>query len=439
MMKNIEIEIKRLGINGEGIGYYNNTVVFVPNTLPTEVVEVRDLVQNKGYYTGVVAKRIKESRYRIKPECPIYEKCQVCSIMPLKYEKQIEAKKHFLVDSINKYAKLKVTIDNVIKADDGFYYRNSIKLPLFNFHDKLAIGIHFRDTNHYVRLNDCPVQSKLINKSVNDILNILDKYRYRAYDRKTKLGIRFLLVRAFEDEVMVTFVVGKNTRIVDEAIAEIMELKEVKSINQTTNTKSSNEIIVEPIKNIAGKKSIEVPFNNFSFKLSPESFIQLNITQAIKMYDLIKEYLGTKNKLVLDLYSGVGSISCYINECSEKIIGIEINKAAVSNAKENAKKHRLANIDFVCGDVKEKIKTYAKKKNVDAIIVDPPRVGLDEFTLESIILSKTKKIIYVSCNPSTLGKDLNVLKKHYDIKSVSLIDMFPNTMHVEAVVLLTRR
>ena len=439
MMKNIEIEIKKLGINGEGIGYYENTITFIPNALPGEVVLVDELVKNKGYYTANVIKRIKESKDRIKPKCHIYEKCQVCSIMPLKYDEQIKAKKEYLIDSINKYAKQKVKIDNVIKTDNQFHYRNSIKLPLFNLHDKLAIGIHFRDTNHYIKLNDCIVQEKLINKTVNDVLAILDKYRYRAYDRKTKLGLRFLLVRAFKDEVMITFVVGKNTKIIDEAIEEIMAIKEVKSINQTTNTKSSNEIIVEPIKNVAGKKSINVPFNNFNFKLSPESFIQLNIEQTIKLYDIIKEYLGENNNLVLDLYCGVGSISCYINECAKRIVGIEINKTAISNAKENAKKHRLNNIEFICGDVEEKIKTYAKKKDVDAIIVDPPRTGLSEFTIESIIRSKTKKLIYVSCNPSTLGKDLSILLKYYDIKNVSLVDMFPNTMHVESVVLLQKK
>ncbi|MDH6602945.1 23S rRNA (uracil1939-C5)-methyltransferase [Bacilli bacterium PM5-9] len=437
-MKNIEIEIKKLGINGEGIGYYNNTVVFIPNALPNELVIVDELIKNKGYYTANVKKIVKKSKDRVKPKCPIYEKCQVCSIMPLKYDEQIQAKKQYLFDSINKYAKTKIKIDNVVKAKEQFNYRNSIKLPLFNFQDKLAIGIHFRDTNHYVQLKDCLVQDKKINKTVNNVLSILDKYRYRAYDRKTKLGIRFLLVRAFADEVMITFVVGKNTKIVDEAIEEIMSIDEVKSINQTTNTKSSNEIIVEPIKNIEGKKSINVPFNGFDFKLSPESFIQLNIDQAINLYDIIKEYLGDKNKLILDLYCGVGSIACYVNECSDSIIGIEINRMAINNAKENAKKHRLDNIKFVCGDVEEKIKTYAKNKDVDAIIVDPPRVGLSDYTIESIIKSKTKKLIYVSCNPSSLGKDLSVLLDYYEIKSVSLVDMFPNTMHVEAVVLMSR-
>ncbi|MDL2211551.1 23S rRNA (uracil(1939)-C(5))-methyltransferase RlmD [Erysipelotrichaceae bacterium OttesenSCG-928-M19] len=437
-MKNIEIAIKKIGINGEGIGYYNNTVVFIQNTFPGDLVEINNLEKRDGYYLAKVSKYLKKSNDRQKPQCHIYDKCQVCSLMPLKYESQLQAKVEYLTDSISKYAHKKIKVNKVIADDNPFYYRNSIKLPFFNFNDKLAIGIHFRDTNHYVKLNDCIVQSKIINQITRDVLNILDKYRYRAYDKQTKQGLRYFLVRAFDDEAMVTFVTGKNTKIVDEALDEMMEITNLKSINQTTNTKANNKMIVEPIKNLRGKKSINVPFNNFTFKLSPESFIQLNSKQAIKMYDVIKEYLGNNNQLVLDLFCGIGSITCYINECAQRIIGIEINKAAIKDAKENAKKHRLNNLEFVCGDVDEKIKTYAKNRDVDAIIVDPPRTGLSDFTIESIIRSKAKKLIYASCNPSTLGKDLKTLLKYYEIKDVTLIDMFPNTMHVECVVLMSR-
>ncbi|MEG0283807.1 MAG: 23S rRNA (uracil(1939)-C(5))-methyltransferase RlmD, partial [Erysipelotrichales bacterium] len=350
-MKNIEIEIKKLGINGEGIGYYENTVVFIPNTLPSEVVEVEELEKFKGYYKAKAKTIIKKSEDRVKPKCPIFDRCQVCSIMPLKYEKQIEAKQQHLIESIRKYTHYKVHINNTIEAENPFNYRNTIKLPLFNLREQLAIGIHFRDTNHYVYLKDCVVQDEQLNKTLDNVLSILDNYRYRAYDRKTKLGIRYLMVRSFGDEVLITFVTGKNTRIIDEAIEEISQLKNVKSINQTTNTKSSNEIIVEPIKNIYGKKSINVPFNGLNYKLSPESFMQLNIDQAIKMYDVIKDYLGTGNGTVLDLYCGVGSITNYVSECADRIIGIEISKPAIKDAKENAKMNRIKNTEFVSGDV----------------------------------------------------------------------------------------
>lgn len=434
-----KVEIKKLGINGEGIGYIDNKITFIYNSLPGDVIEVKNLEKHDRYNTAEVAKYIKKSPDRIKPACHIWDKCQVCSIMPLAYEKQLLAKKDYLIETMRKYNNLKFNVDKIIKADNPLHYRNSIKLPFFNLRDRLAIGIHFRDTNHYVNLNNCIIQKKEINETLKSLLDILDEYRYRAYDRKTKLGLRFLLMRAFGDEVMITLVVGKNTKIVDDAITKIMDLKGVVSLNINTNTKASNEIIVEPIKNLAGKKSINVPFNDFNFKLSPESFIQLNIPQAIKLYDLIKEYLGDNNKLVLDLYSGVGTIACYIAKQAQEIIGIEVNKQAVKDAKENAKKHRIDNIKFVAGDVEEKIKTYAKDNKVDAIIVDPPRVGLSEYTIESIIRSKAKKLIYVSCNPATLAKDLKVLGKYYEINKLSIVDMFPNTMHVESVTLLTRK
>lgn len=437
-MKNYEIEIKKLGINGEGIGYLNKTVTFVPNALPGELVQIYDVEQFNGYNKAKVSKIIKESPDRIKPKCPIYNKCQVCSIMPLRYDKQLLTKKYHFKDTVLKYAGTKIKVDQIIKDDNQFGYRNSIKLPVFNLHDKLAIGIHQRDTNHFVYLKDCIVQDPNINHITNEVLAILDEYRYRAYDRKTKMGLRYLLVRSFADEIMITFVVGKNTRIVDEALERIKKLPNVVSINQTTNTKGSNEIVVEPVKNLVGKKSINVPFNGFNFKLSPTSFMQLNTPQAIKMYDVIKSYLGTDNNLVLDLFCGVGTIACYINEQAQHIIGVDNNKISIKDAKENVKKHRLNHIDFIADDVDKVIKNIAKKSGIDAIIVDPPRTGLTEFTIESIIKSKTKKLIYVSCNPSTFAKDLALLQRYYDVTKASIVDMFPQTMHVESVVLMSR-
>lgn len=434
----MRLEIKKMGLNGEGIAYHNKKIVFVENTVTGDVIEAVKFDNEKGYFNVKEFKMITPSEYRVQPPCNIYNKCQVCSIMPLKYDKQIDAKIEYLKDSLIKYAKVNVKFDKIIKADNNLNYRNSIKLPFFNFKDKLAVGIHFRDTNHFVMLKNCVVQKQEINDAINSLLDILDQYRYRAYDKKTKIGLRYLLVRSFGDEIMITFVTGKNTVINEEALAQIKQIKNVVSINTTTNTKSNNEIIVESIKNLSGKKSIDVPFNGFNFKLSPQSFMQLNTPQAIKLYDVVKEYLGTNNNLVLDLYCGVGSIACYVNECAKEIIGIELNPQAIKDAKENAKKHHLNHLKFVSGDVNLKIKTYAKEKNIDAIIVDPPRVGLGEYLIESIIKSKTKKLIYVNCNPSTLGKDINLLSKYYKVEKISIVDMFSHTMHVETVVLMSK-
>lgn len=433
------IFIKKMGINGEGIGYLDKTVVFIPNALVGEEIEVMNLVKVGSYYTAEVAKIINKSPYRVIPKCKIYNKCQVCSLMPLDYAKQVEVKKQHLFDTVYKYAGYKIKVDKFISPEDTYNYRNSIKLPLFNLHDKLAVGIHFRDTNHFVYLKDCIVQDPTINKITSQVLSILDDYRYKAYDRKTKLGIRFLLIRYFNGEAIITFVVGKNTRIIEDALDRIKDINYVKSINQTTNTKSSNEIIVEPIKNIYGKKTVNVEFNHLNLKLSPASFMQLNTKQAVKLYDVIKGYLGKDNKLVLDLYCGIGSITTYIADSAEEIIGIDINRSSINDAKENAKKHRCNNLKFICDDVDKVIKNVAKKKSIDAIIVDPPRVGLSEYTIESIIRSKPKKFIYVSCNPSTLGKDLNILLRYFDIEKTIIVDMFPHTIHIETAVLLKRK
>lgn len=437
-MKNIEIEIKKMGINGEGIGYYNKKVVFVEGALVGEFVLLKDIVKKNNYYIANVDKIIKKSNNRIIPKCKIYDNCNICSLMCLDYNEQLKVKEDYLKESIYKYAKKNVSVNKVIRNDDYYHYRNSIKLPLFNMNNSLKIGIYKRDSNHFILLNDCIVQDERINKTVNIILNVLNKFRYRAYDKKTKMGIRYLLLRVFDDEIMLTFVVGKNTKLIDEVLDNLMKIKDMKSINVTTNTKNSNELIVEPVDNIRGKKTININFNKLKYKISCESFFQLNTKQAIKLYDVVKSYLGFDNKLVLDLYCGIGSISCYINENASNIIGIDITKSAIRDAKENAKLNKIDNIKFVCGDVDDKIKTHAKDKNIDAIIVDPPRLGLSEYTMQSIIKSKTNKLIYVSCNPSSLAKDLSVLLEYYNIKDITLVDMFSHTMHVECVVLMSR-
>ena len=439
MKKNNEIEIKKIGINGEGIGYLNKSVVFVDNALIGEVVSLKDIISHQGYYTAKVETYLKKSKDRIKTKCKYFNKCQVCSLMPLRYSKQLEVKEQLLKESLQKYADIAIENISTYPALKQFNYRNSIKLPFFNVKDKLAVGLYLRNTNHFVYLNDCIVQDDKINKTMRLVLNILDNYRYRAYDKKTKMGLRFLIMRAFEDEIIITLVTGKNTKIIEEVITDIMALEGVISLNQTTNTKNIHEIVVEPIKNLAGKKSINVKFDNYTYKLSSDSFFQLNLAQALNLYQIVKDYVGFANELILDLYCGIGSISTYINECAKEIIGIEINKSAVSDAKENAKKHRITNTKYVCGDVEEKIKAYAKGRKVSAIIVDPPRTGLGAKTIKAITLTKAKKIVYVSCNPATLGKDLSILLDYYALKDISMVDMFPNTAHVEAVVLLERK
>ncbi|MDR1781787.1 MAG: 23S rRNA (uracil(1939)-C(5))-methyltransferase RlmD [Bacilli bacterium] len=439
MKNNKEIEIKKIGINGEGIGYLDKTVVFVENALVNEVVTLKDIVNHKGYFTAKVDKYINKSKDRIKPKCKYFNKCQVCSLMPLKYNKQLVIKEELVKESLIKYAGIEVEDISVYQADNQFNYRNSIKLPFFNVKDKLALGLYLRNTNHFVYLNDCVVQDNKINDSIKQLLAILDEYRYKAYDKKTKIGLRYLVMRVFNDEIMITLVTGKNTRLIDEVIDKIMNIDNVVSLNQSTNTKNIHEIFVEPIKNIAGKKSINVRFDKYTYKLSSDSFFQLNTNQALKLYQLIKDYLGNNNDFILDLYCGIGSITTYINECAKEIIGIEINKSAIRDAKENAKKHRITNTKYVCGDVEEKIKTYAKNRKVDAIIVDPPRTGLSENTINSIIKSKTNKLIYVSCNPATLAKDLNILLDYYNLIDISIVDMFAQTAHVESVVLLIKK
>lgn len=432
------VTIKKLGINGEGIGYLRKKVVLVDNALPDEVVELKEL-DNKGtYFTAKVKKIQKISVSRIKPKCKIYDKCRVCSLMPLDYSKQMEFKKQFVVDALEKYANQTIEIDKIIGAEYSYSYRNSIKLPILFYNGALRVGMYNRGSNNFVNLDHCVIQDKAINNTISELLKILNNNKFRDYDKKNKTGLRYLLMRSFNNKIMITLVGGSDVIFESSVINQIMDIDKVVSLNYSVNNKKTHQHIVGPIKNIYGNKFITVNFDKYKFNLSASAFFQLNTIQAEKLYQIVREYLGTENNIVLDLYSGVGSISCFINECSEKIIGVEINPDAVKDAQNNMKLNDLNNLEFICDDVENAIQNIAKRKNIDAIIVDPPRTGLSELTIRSIVKSKTNKLIYVSCNPSTLAKDISLLKKCYQIADISIVDMFSHTSHVECVCLLTR-
>lgn len=392
------IKIESLDHNGRGIAKLNNKVVFVSNALPDEIVEINILNEKSKYIEADVSRYITKSNKRIECICPYYKDCGGCDLLHMNYQDQLAFKKDKIVNIVSRYLDGNIKVNDIVGCDNTFNYRNKV-----TFHVNNNIG-YFKDkTNDIVPIDNCFLASK----QINDSIKYLNKLNLK--------NINEITCRSTSNELMIII-------------------------------KSNKEIDITPIKDIAssiyindklvyGNECIYNTIGNYKYIISPDSFFQINNNTCKKLYDLIKD--KTKDsKNVLDLYCGTGSIGLYISE-NKNILGIEINENAIKDANKNKKLNNVENINFICGDSgKNSTKLDFKP---DTIIVDPPRSGLNDLTINNIINMNPSKIIYVSCDPMTLVRDLKILSTKYTILDITPFDMFPQTKHVECVCVLERK
>lgn len=397
----MEVSIEKLDNKGRGIAYINDKITFIKNALPKEIVEVNITKESKKYQEGEVTKYIKESPLRIKSICPYFNICGGCDLLNISYEDTLKFKKQKLEDIISKYANISTNID-IIPSDNKLNYRNKITLKVIN----KRIGYYESSTHKLVEINDCLLAEKSISNIIPDLhyLNI-------------KNGE--IVVRAnYNDELIISI----TTK--DKITPNISYLKE--------HHKIAGIILNDKVIN-GDTKYIEI-INHLLFNVSYDSFFQINRNICSKLFKLIEE--NTKDsKVILDLYCGVGTLGIAANV--EKAYGIEIVKNAVLNAISNSKINKRNNIYYMLGDVGSTLPKI--KDEIDTVIVDPPRAGLDDKTKDTLINFKPNKIIYVSCDPMTLARDIKDLSKYYNLKSIKGLDMFPYTEHCESVCILERK
>lgn len=432
------VEIKKIGINGEGIGYINKVPVFVNGALVDETVDITISENNKNYKIGKLNKIIKKSLERIEPVCSNYSKCNGCALMHTTYANQLEIKKALLSEALSKYANLDeyVEIEESIKQ---LNYRNCLKLPFVYDYGRLAVGVYEENSNFVCAIDSCLVHTELLERLKNKILDILNKNDLHVYDRKTKKGLRYLVLREIGNRAHMCLITGEDT-LSRKVIDELNEIKEVVSIYQCINTsKNSINIFSNKMIHLAGGKHLTFKIDNLKFNLSIKSFFQLNTYQAKKLYRYVIDKLDENEDLIVEAYSGIGAMSLLAKDKAKEIIGIEYVNDAVINGNINANINHIDNVKFITGDAAEVLTRQFKRRKIDTLIVDPPRSGLDEKMIEAIMDNNIKKIIYISCNPATLGKNLNDLLRYYEIEDIRAFDMFPNTSHVETVVSLKRK
>ncbi len=396
----METKIDRLDHQGRGISLLDK-VTFIPNTLPGELVDI-DIITSKSKYTiGKVNKYIKTSEDRIEPLCPYYNICGGCELMHLSYENELKYKENKIKDIMNRYAKLD-NVSNIVGCDEELNYRNKVTFKV----DK-KISLSKKESHELVNIDKC----LLISDRMNSYINKLNKMDLS--------NVNEVIIRESIDDIMIIFMCNEDINI----DTSLLDCNVVKYYNKYEILKGNNYIVDR--------------IGNLSYKISPSSFFQVNRYQVKKLYDLVLENIKpNKNDKILDLYCGTGTIGLYVSNYVDEVLGIEINEEAIKDANYNKELNNIHNISFIAGDSKI---IHNIKFNPNKIIVDPPRAGLDKKVIDDILNINPERIVYVSCDPITLARDLNILKEHYNVEKIIPVDMFPRTYHVETVCALERK
>lgn len=434
----MELEILKVGNDGEGIGYYNNKPVFVYYAYKDEIVDVSIKKNKRGAYEGTINKIIKPSKHRVKPVCPFYGKVGTTNLMHINYAEQLRYKKDFLRFHFERNLNYQINIEDPLPSTNEFYYRNKITVPVRLFNGKNKMGLFLRGTNTFFPIKYYIIHQKELDEASNDALILMDEFKINAYDLKTKKGhVKNFSIRVNEKgEIQFTFILQKDVNL-DKLVNKLTEInKNIVSVYKTVHTKKGNrDLLSEKLINLYGEKYLKITLNQNIFLTTPDSFFQINTKQAETLFNIIVKYGNFKETdVVLDAFSGVGTIGTYISPYVEEVTAIEIVKKAVEANIESNKINLTTNLIPLVGDVIKTVNKLNKKFNV--MIFDPPREGLNKEILNFILKQKPERIIYTSCNPETLGTDIKTLNKLYKVIKVIPVDMFPQTSHTESVTFL---
>jgi 23S rRNA (uracil1939-C5)-methyltransferase len=440
------LTIKRLGINGEGVGYFKRTVVFVPGALPGEEVVVEATNIQPRYAEAIIKKIRKKSEHRVQPLCPVYEQCGGCQLQHLVYPQQLKEKRDIIIQSLERHTKLSVSeldIRETIGMEEPWGYRNKNQFQVGQKDGKVLAGLYGLNSHQLINIEQCAVQHPHTNEATKNVKQILEDLKIPIYNEKSRKGVvRTIVTRVGVETGQIQVVLITNKKELpkkEEFIAEVQKrLPKVNSIVQNVNEQKTSLIFGEETVALAGEDYIQETLGDLHFELSARTFFQLNPQQTVKLYNEVKKaaaLMGTEK--IVDAYCGVGTIGLWLADQAAEVRGMDIIAESIDDAKKNAKRHGLTNTKYVPGKAQEVLPKWVKKGwHPDVIIVDPPRTGLDGQLLQTILSVKPEKVIYVSCNPSTLAKDIETLSKSYKVEYIQPVDMFPHTAHVECCALI---
>lgn len=439
------VDIIDNGFQGEGIAKIDGLTIFIPNAIKGEKIRILIVKVLSSHAFGKIIEIIEASPYRIESDCTTYKRCGGCNLRHIKYKATLKMKQNSVQSLVNKTLKNKLKVQETIGMECPFHYRNKAQYPLgIDKNGEPTIGVFANRTHEVIPMEKCLIQNPKSEEIAKYILEFIKQKNISIYNEKTRKGLfRHIVIKVGIKTNQIMCILVINGKSIPEELQLKSELiknfPEIKTIIKNINTKNTNVILGEENINIYGDGYINDILGEYTFKISPLSFYQVNPIQAEKLYNLgIQMAQITKNDVVFDLYCGIGTISLFMAKYAKKVYGIEIVKEAVESAKENAKINGITNTEFFAGDVEIILDDLINKKLVKADIVmfDPPRKGLDNNSINNILKIKPKKIVYISCNPATLIRDLAKFEDDYDIKNIVPVDMFPFTSHVECVAVL---
>ncbi|MFL1469549.1 23S rRNA (uracil(1939)-C(5))-methyltransferase RlmD [Paraclostridium bifermentans] len=443
-----EVDVVDIGQGGVGIGKHDGFTVFVDGGLISDKLKVKITKSKKNYAVGEIVEIIEKSPFRVERVCSDkLSDCGGCQIQELDYQKQLDIKTNEVKQTISRIGKLNDTLVHpTLGMENPFRYRNKAQFPIQKIDGKTVIGFYKKKSHDVIPTDKCIIQHDVNDKIIKIIKTYIKAYNVSIYDEKTHTGVlRHLVTKVgFETkEVMVVLVAnGKKLPYLNELASVLKEnVPGFKTLVLNTNREKTNVILGKENKVIYGDGKINDYIGDLVFEISPLSFFQVNPSQTEVLYNKALEYADLKeNDTVFDIYCGIGTISLFLAQKAKKVYGVEIVVDAIKDAKINAELNKLENTEFFVGKAEEVVpKLYKEGKTANVVVVDPPRKGCEESVLDTIVSMEPDKVVYVSCNPSTLARDLAYLdERGYKCKEIQPVDMFPHTMHVESVALLCR-
>ena len=445
--ENLIISITGLGSSGEGVGKYEGFTVFVPGALPQEEVRAAVKVVKKHYASAQLLEIVKPSPERVQPACPVYDRCGGCQLQHLSYAGQLQVKRQHVQDALARIGHLDTEVLPVLGCANPWNYRNKMQFPAaMDAAGVLNIGCYAAATHSVVDTEGCLIQKEANNQVLLTVRKWMKRFGISAYDEKTGKGlVRHVMARAGvrSGQVMAVLItsaydIPHKKELISWLTTYVPELV---SVVQNINKKATNVVMGSKTRVLYGEPTIKDSLGALTFNISAQSFFQVNSEQAEKLYNKALEFAALQgNETIVDVYCGTGTISLYMAKHAKKVYGIEIVASAIEDANRNAQDNGCANAEFILGDAAAELpELLAKGVLPDVVLVDPPRAGCEERVLEAIAGVGPQRIVYVSCSPASLARDLAYLEQHgYKAVVAQPVDMFPMTSHVETVVLLQK-
>lgn len=441
------VTIEDIGHKGEGIGKVKGIPLFIQGGLPGDELKVEVTKLKKNYGFAKLLEIQKPSEKRVISRCPLAEVCGGCQIMSMDYSEQLNIKTQRVKETLKRIGKIESTVHGTLGMEEPYHYRNKAQFPIGMDGNTPIMGFFKTGTHEIVNTEHCYIQHPVNDVLTKIVKEYIAKHGLTVYNEKSRKGLLRHMVSRISYEtgdVMVIFVInGKDLPYKEELIERLKKkVKNLKTVVQNMNTKNTNVIFGDKTTTLYGEGYIMDRINELSFYISPRSFFQVNPMQTKVLYEKALEYADlTGEETVFDLYCGIGSISLFLAQKAKKVYGIEIVPEAIEDAKKNAELNNLTNTEFILGAAEEEVpKLYEKGITADVVVVDPPRKGCEEKVLETMVKMDPRRIVYVSCNPSTLARDLAYLEENgYETREVQPVDLFPHSAHVECVALMYKR